>query len=168
MQREEPLIHVLHEQTCGLLITIMRRFLKPECMPLSLGNDLKEIDSKATEKQLQLEDFDIGEITKEWKNEKFQTRSIAFAESAPFSSNGQSVFAAQIAIDQPEFECIQMSTAQNRKNAGTLDAVKILGQTLKNVNLDLLGDEWCCYQAEEILKIGIQSMKSLFELILFG
>lgn len=145
MQREEPLIHVLHEQMCGLLIGIMRRFLKPECIPSSLGSDLKEIDSKASENQLQ--DIDTGEITKE----KIKSSNIShLPKMRLFLQTICQYLQHKLPLANQLLSASKCLLPQNRKNAESLHAVKILGRTSKDMNLDLLADEWRCYQAEEI------------------
>lgn len=61
-QREEPLIHVMHEQVCELLRKIMSRYMKVDSLS---SEDLSTVNCKATENFLDYAEMDIGVASKE-------------------------------------------------------------------------------------------------------
>ena len=105
----------------------------------------------------------------EGKNEKFQTLCITFAETVPFSSNCLSIFVAQITISKPTFECIQMSTAPKPKKIQNLYSLWRYLDGLRRMWIWFFWEiSGVVTKLKKFLKIGIPSMKSMFESILFG
>ena len=63
MQRQEPLIHLLHDECLQLIKTLMQRFLKKKATEKSC-RDLLKLDLKSEELQLPSRDMEIGETTR--------------------------------------------------------------------------------------------------------
>ena len=64
-QQEGPLVHVLHSELSNLVRMLMLRFVRAEAVGAKCGKQLKEIDLKKAENLRTLEDFDLGETTRQ-------------------------------------------------------------------------------------------------------
>ena len=72
-QREEPLVHILHDEMSQLVRTLLLRFLKPSVIEQKTGKGLLSVDIFKTENQLPLDRIEVGG----------PTRIIAFKKMKP-------------------------------------------------------------------------------------
>lgn len=77
LQRDEPLIHVLHPQLTKLLKRVLGRFLKPSILAKAVADEkLAEINFKDMENQVNNEDLVIGMMTKQMAHKLLEDGDI--------------------------------------------------------------------------------------------
>ena len=155
-QKEEPLVHILHDQLSELVCTLMLRFLKPEPVGEKRGKQLLSVDLSKPENQLSDQNLVVGESTRSSalmkmtpEQQKGPIREMRkFYQTATKYLLGHLPLGREILKDLAVLHPL-LQKAERGVPAMERTARKLL-QVIREEEISLLTDEWKIYQAQEI------------------
>jgi len=87
LQREEPLVHVLHEQLCNFIRTLMKRFINQDIVGEEQGEELLNLDMVNSANELNNLNMDlVSRLSQHWKDSKNHRRTSCTGLCATFTS----------------------------------------------------------------------------------
>lgn len=148
-QRAEPLVHLIYNKLCTLLYTLMGRFLKPSCIPKSLGKIDGVTLIRSTENWLSLEELVVSEtINCELKKLKNVDRTNFLASVRKHYLSACEHILMKSSISKPVLRYLTSLKPPFTTENGS-KFLKLAALLPIEVDLDVLKDEWVMIQHEE-------------------
>ena len=153
-QTEAPLDHVLYEELCGLVYTMMGRYVKASVYQNKTGKDLQEVKHDDMQKQLSDKELIIGESTR-GVLEKLDSgkRKRALLDIRKFFITGVSYLLSRFPFENELLKDLGCLHLEHRLESGSISAVERIARKLPFVeeeDVPLIADEWKVYQVEDI------------------
>ena len=157
LQREEPLVHVLHEQLSEFIRTLMKRFIKQDVVNEKQGEELLNLDMVNSANELSNLDMEIGEpnitalegLKESQKNNLFRNMRNFYLVTTKY-------LMAHLSINNQLLKDLSAVHPLQRKEGQTALQIrriaKMLPQIIKEEEIGQLSDEWKVYQSQEIPK----------------
>ena len=153
-QTEAPLVHVLYEELCGLVYTMMGRYIKASVYQNKTGKDLQEVKHDDMQKQSSDKELVIEESTREVLGKLDSGKQKrALLDIRKFFSTGVSYLLSRFPFDNELLKDLSCLHPDHRLESGSISAVERIARKLPFVeeeDVPLIADEWKVYQGEDI------------------
>ena len=155
-QREEPLIHVLHDQLSELVRKIMKRFLKQTVVQEKSGKALISIDVDLAENILDRQkEMEIGEPTaRALKKVRAEQQKRTLMDMQNFYRTSTKYLMSRLPLDNELLKDLAVLHPLMHKEDHAVHAIrrtaKKLPQIINEDDLGRLTNEWKIYQGQNI------------------
>jgi hypothetical protein len=155
-QREEPLIHILHDQLSELVRRLLSRFIKSDAFGDKTGKELLSVEILKAENKLCDKTIEIGGPTRVAlkKQVKKEQHSVPIKAMRQFFEVATQYLMDKLPLGREILKDLASLHPLLQKEECTVRAIKRTAQKVPQVipkeELCLLGDEWKLYQSLDV------------------
>lgn len=151
-QKEEPLVHILHDELSNLVRTIMLRFLKPEVVGDKRDKELLSIDVSKSDNQLSDQMLVIGESTR--AKVKPDQLKVPIKDMRKFYQVATKYLVSRLPLGREILRDLSTLHPLLQKSDRGVRAIERTARKIPQIvpkeEINILTDEWKMYQAQEI------------------
>ena len=149
-QKSAPVIHILYDSLCGVLMKLMRRFIQTTVLENVVGSELTKVNCKDVKLQLSDKDLNLGSSTrKALKELSPDQQRKAFLGMRAFFQATTSYLQDKLPLNNQLLKQLQCLNPSRKKEEFTASAIASLSSVLQpNVNQTEVVDEWKLFQVD--------------------
>ena len=149
-QKSAPVIHILYDSLCGVLMKLMRQFIQTMVLENVVGSELTKVNCKDVKLQLSDKDLNLGSSTrKALKELSPDQQRKAFLGMRAFFQATTSYLQDKLPLNNQLLKQLQCLNPSRKKEEFTASAIASLSSVLQpNVNQTEVVDEWKLFQVD--------------------
>ena len=160
-QKEEPLIHLIHEEMVELIKSFMRRFLKSDCFENKSCSSLEKLDVSKLENQLPEKKIELGEYTRTTLHTiKSDKQKLPVLEMKKFYQTVVEYFQRKLPINSEllqDMKCLHPLLQKDEKGVSCIRRIaQKMPQVISSGEIASVTDEWKAYMVMDIPKEWIE------------
>ena len=153
-QKQQPLIHLLYQETSNILKSVMLRFVKQDAIGNKSGRKLKNIDVDDSKNLLELHDMEIGADTEKTLSVLDSgKRKTQLYDIRKFYQAVAIYLQTRLPLNDDvirSIQCLHPEVREQEKAQKLLRELCSVLPTIEDVEVSRVTDEWKLYRAEEI------------------